>query len=73
MNRIEENTHPYADEIPQMEICNTESVVHGQQKSDSITTHNDSQGSQIKIPYKISSLIYLCRYRENRTPAPEPS
>ena len=69
MNRIEEKTHPYADEIPQMEICDTEAVVPGQQKSDSITTHNDSQGShqcrrnemfvfsdkvKIKIPYKIS-------------------
>ena len=88
MNRIEEKAHPYADEIPQMEICDTEAVVPGQQKSDSITTHNDSQGShqcrrnetfvfsdkvKIKIPYKISSLIYLRRYRENRTPAPEPS
>lgn len=88
MNRIEEKTHPYADEIPQMEIRDTKAVAPGQQKSDSITTHNDSQGShqcrrdemfvfsdkvKIKIPYKISSLIYLCRYRENRTPAPEPS
>ena len=45
MNRIEEKAHPYADEIPQMEICDTEAVVPGQQKSDSITTHNDSQGS----------------------------
>ena len=45
MNRIEEKTHPYADEIPQMEICNTESVVHGQQKSDSITPHDGSQRS----------------------------
>ena len=40
MNRIEEKAHPYADEIPQMEICDTEAVVPGQQKSDSITTHN---------------------------------
>ena len=38
MNRIEEKAHPYADEIPQMEICDTEAVVPGQQKSDSITT-----------------------------------
>ena len=45
MNRIEEKTHPYADEIPQMEIRDTEAVAPGQQKSDSITTHNDSQGS----------------------------
>ena len=45
MNRIEEKAHPYADEIPQMEICDTEAVVPGQQKSDSITTHNDGQGS----------------------------
>lgn len=41
MNRIEEKTHPYADEIPQMEIRDTEAVAPGQQKSDSITTHND--------------------------------
>ena len=54
MNRIEEKAHPYADEIPQMEICDTEAVVPGQQKSDSITTHNDSQGShQSNIPEKV--------------------
>lgn len=47
MNRIEEKAHPYADEIPQMEICDTEAVVPGQQKSDSITTHNDSQGINV--------------------------
>ena len=123
MNRIEEKAHPYADEIPQMEICDTEAVVPGQQKSDSITTHNDSQGShqcrrnetfvfsdKVKIKiiqpttantyikdlqfvkiylitrflhhksptkspsiYHLLFIIYLCRYRENRTPAPEPS
>ena len=74
MNRIEEKTHPYADEIPQMEIRDTEAVAPGQQKSDSITTHNDSQGShqcrrgemfvfsdkvKIKIPYKISIIYHL--------------
>ena len=134
MNRIEEKAHPYADEIPQMEICDTDAVVPGQQKSDSITTHNDSQGShqcrrnetfvfsdKVKIKiiqpttapikngakclsintyikdlqfvkiylitrflhhksptkspsiYHLLFIIYLCRYRENRTPAPEPS
>ena len=45
INRIKEKAHTYTHEIPQMEICNTESVVHGQQKSDSITPHDSSQRS----------------------------
>jgi len=69
MNRIEEKAHPYADEIPQMEICDTEAVTPGQQKSDSITTHNDSQGSHQcrrdemfvfsdKVKIKIRFMVY---------------
>ena len=65
MNRIEEKTHPYADEIPQMEIRDTEAVAPGQQKSDSITTHNDSQGSH---QCRRDEMLRIFRQSKNKNP-----
>lgn len=59
MNLHRRKSYPYADEIPQMEICDTEAVTPGQQKSDSITTHMTA-----KVPINVVGM--KCSYFQTK-------